>query len=378
MDTTKEFDPMKLEFDPTQLGFTVTPELNRGYGRISAANRMNDEEAQEAAVEARAYIESVSDGAPCGCIDGRCVLHALNGEASELGPKTAGGAAVSTLLGMELDASFPDTSSVYSDFAHVITTLEDDGKLPVRFHIDADHEAKVKDIILQFRKELSDVVELEDFLAKVAEAELKISGSGCGMNDQLVGATSRVADTPGRYMGIDGIERSETAEEVADRLTFLKATGAAVQGSSFNEELFDIQARRATVLRDGKFKDWDSLKALLVADRVLGSRGVKDGVMSRLEVLETSNKGVHGHVEDLALFILRLGTTFNQSKYYQETGKQAFTYDVWVSDLIAHAGAASLADTTARYEGIRQAVTIVNLGGAYQLIDGTQRAVIYR
>jgi hypothetical protein len=369
------------EFDPMQVQYAVTPPLEVGYGKIAAANQMNNDQAHEFAKETRNYIEETSLAAGCGCIDGRCVLHTLDGHESKLGPKTAGGIEITTLLSMEMSNAFNDGKSVYSHAVRVIDVLED-GNMPIRFHIDADHEEGVFGAISKYRDEFAEVQNIDDFVMAIEELELtdaeKALGTGCGMSDQLQGAASNMARLPRKYTDLAGNEQTESSEEVEQRLSFIKGTSAAIDGSGFSEEVFEHHVDKATeLLESGFFKGWSSLKMLVLADRILAERGLGDGVMSRLEVLETSKQGVHGHVEDLISVTKAPGYTINQTKLYRETGKQVFTYDQWIARPVANATVGSLTNSEALEQSVAQGFTEVNVAGAYQLTNGTQRAAIF-
>lgn len=115
----------------------------------------------------------------------------------------------------------------------------------------------------------------------------------------------------------------------------------------------------------------------MLADWTLRQRGEANGVYPRLEVLETTDQGVHGHVEDLVGVNKRHGTSLNQTKYDQQTGKMMFWYDQWLANITASTVKDAGGDSSAQQESLAQAVTEANVAGTFQLIDGSQRAVIY-
>lgn len=363
--TTKEFEPMQVQF-------TITPELRSGYGGIYAVNRMNDDEAQERAAGTRSHMVEVHKGVGCGCIDGRCVLHTLDKEESLVGPKTAGGIAITTLGAMELAGAF-ESGSVYSHFAHVIDILEDDGDTPVRFHIDADHEDEVERTIVAARKKLDGTTSMDDIINKLLQLDVP-SGTGCGMDDQLAPAFSNMARVERTYKDENGVEQIETQAKVEARLEYMRSIAGAIKDSVFSEEIFEQHVAQATKLVESNhFSQWDSMRALILADVVLQNRGVKNGVFSRLEVLETSEAGVHGHVEDLICVNKRRDTTLDQNAYFHETGFMVFWFDEWLSEDVAETATSN----EAIQRSVSQGVTSINVAGAFQLTDGTQRAVIY-
>lgn len=119
------------------------------------------------------------------------------------------------------------------------------------------------------------------------------------------------------------------------------------------------------------------MKALIVAHRALTEQGVEGGVLSRTEVLATSDEGVHGHVEEAIVVIKPADMTVDQTALFNETGRQVFTYNHSLSRDIAQATTADLNDIEAAQKPVQQAVTAANAAGAFQLTTGTQRAIIY-
>jgi hypothetical protein len=373
MDTrTKEVDPMQLQIA------AITPELGVGYGRISAANRMTDHEANEAAREARNHCVVYEIGTPVGCMDGRPFITTLSGGEAKVGPKTGGGSAETALFAYEVENAFDGDGDIYDHIVRTIDILEDGGKAPVRFHVDSDHAPDVKRTILKFREELADVQDPEDFLDKIREAEIKDNGTGCGMGDQFRGAMSNMARLPRTYLDQDNQAHTETDKQMESRLESIKALTEAVEGTSFSNEKFEQHVARATELMQSGFLDnLQSIKLLIVADRILRDRGDQDGVLPRIDVLESTNQGVHGHIEDLfVIFKTDEPIAFDATSYYSATKRQAFSYNMSLRQPIA-AGAGALSNNHSVTTGVMQGCTEANIAGAFQLINGTQRAVIY-
>lgn len=370
-----DLTPVK-EFEPMQLQYAVTEELRVGIGKIGAVNRLNSDEAEEVARDMREDVEEVELGTGCGCIDGRCVVHLLDGEESKNGPSTAGGVTISALMAMELTDAFNGRGNVYDHLSRTINMLEDGQNGVVRFHIDSDHEDEVKNFLLETRDvtdEMTTTRELIDYLIGIDVP----TSTGCGMDDQLEGASANMAAVPRTYEK-DGEKHTETEEEVMARLEAIKGLAAAVKADKFSEAEFDAHVATMTALVEkGHFNQWNSRKALALADRILRDRGVENGIFPRLEVLETSDEGVHGHVEDVIGVNKREGTSLNQTNYVRRTGRMAFWYDEWVADKVGKICTRTQEDSASRLASISQGITETNMAGAYQLIDGTQRAVIY-
>lgn len=93
--------------------------------------------------------------------------------------------------------------------------------------------------------------------------------------------------------------------------------------------------------------------------------------------MATSEEGVHGHVEEAIVVVKPKDTTVDQTALVQQTGRQVFTYNHSVSFDIAQALAGDLNDIEAAQKPIQQGVTTANVAGAFQLVTGTQRAIIY-
>lgn len=346
---------------------TVTPELNVGYGKIAAANRYaNDSQTQQAAAEVRGFVKQVSDKAACGCIDGRCVMGTLAGQAL-LGPKLAGGIAETSLGSLELNDYFGDGKSILNHLGRTVELLEDGG-LPVRFHIDANHRDYVMNQIKAYRQKLAPISSLDDFIAELETADIDYNGTGCGMGDQFVAATANLAERRRPH---------ESDQQMQDRLAFIRTYTAAIKGDQFDQASFDRQMGRANHLVDsGHLEGWNSLKALIIADRALQDRGLKDGALPRIDVLENSDQGVSGHIEDFVVVNKVPGTTVDQTAYARATARQIFTVDDWMSQRIGHKMAPT-GGTIAQAQAIAQAVTAMNLAGYVQLADGSQRAIIF-
>lgn len=226
-------------------------------------------------------------------------------------------------------------------------------------------------------EEFADLTDINDFINAVMAMEFDDEGTGCGMDDQLVGATSNMARVSRTYKN-DGVEQTETPEQVEARLEFVQSVSAAIEGDAFDTDIFEQQVENATAkVEAGYLDDWAGIKALMVAHRVLRDRGVEGGALSRIEVLQTSDEGVHGHVEEAIVVVKPKDVTVDQTALANETGRQVFTYNHAVSYDIARATTADLNDIEAAQKPMQQGVTTANVAGAFQLTNGTQRAIIY-
>lgn len=365
-------DKYNMEFEDSQLTAVITEELGAGYGKIAANNILNNEQAQESAQESIRYIQTVEVNDGCGCVDGRCVIHTIDGKESKVGPKTIGGIAISTLFASELAGIFDDRGDVYSHLVDIINRLEDSLPGSVRFHIDADNESTVKQTIDNFRVDAKESDQLGSVVSRLYELDAP-NQSGCGMDDQMLPAFSNMSSIP-RKFDRGGQIISETDQQVKERLLFIKNTTRAIEGDEFSEINFDAHVKIATELSyNMHFEEWNSLKVLLLADWTLRQRGEADGIYPRLEVLKTTDEGVHGHIEDLVGVNKRPNTSLNQTSYVQQAKKMMFWYDQWLANTIAD----SVTDNTTKQKSLSQAVTEANVAGTFQLIDGSQRAVIY-
>lgn len=200
-----------------KIQYTVTPELGKGYGGIDSPNRMTDKEANVFAELVRnQFIVTVEVGTPAGCIDGRGVLHNLDGSESKVGMKTAGGSAVSALVARELTTPYDSEANVYVNFATGIRQLEV-AKKPTRFHIDQDHEEFVMSMLKQSEEKFAGITDLKEFVDAVTAWEFDDDGTGCGMDDQLTGAVSNMARVPRTYKDENGVVQTETPEQVETR-----------------------------------------------------------------------------------------------------------------------------------------------------------------
>lgn len=354
----------------------ITEPLGGGQGSIDAKNHDTNDQARERAEQAVTYYEEVPAGRPVGCIDGRSVLETIDGQESLIGPKTAGGSAISGLFAYAMEGQIDNLDDAYTGLARVVTQLEEHGEAPARFHIDADHKEEVFSELNKAREKFQEMSSLEFFIDAVISDDTIPAGTGCGMGDQFTGAVSTMADRP-RTFKRDGVEITETVEDVQARLEFMKTYTSAITSEAFEEATFVQQVENATSITDSSaLNGFNEMKALIIVDRVLRDAGVENGVFGRLEVLATSDEGVHGHVEDGILLGKRKGLVFNLTKYNQETGGSYFSYEEWVKHPIAQAISTGISDYEATVQRNAQAIDSANVAAAFQLTNGSQRVII--
>lgn len=318
------------EIDAMQINVAVTEELGFGYGRIDAPS-MDYTEAQERANGVKPYVKKVDEKAPTGCIDGRPVLHDLSGNPeSVLGAKLPGGEPITLLTAAELDDYFLDEAPIDQHFARIVW-LQEKAESPVRFHIDSDHEDVTFSALQEYRKTVNYIDDEVEALAVIAEIAQKYAkdGTGCGANDQLHGAFSNLASTP-RKRTVGDLSVIESEEDVHARLEANKAIQSAVLGGAFSEATFTKHVQRATELieRDD-VKNWNSMQALMIADYVLKRIDPAFDIFDRIQVLEATHAGVHGHEEDLIGLNTIEDTTVDSTAYTEATGEQLFVVDAW-------------------------------------------------
>ncbi len=365
----------RLHTMETQI-LAVTDALGQGQGAIHVKHEDTQQEAEARAETVLNYYENVPAGRPVGCIDGRDVLETIDGDVSELGPKTAGGSAISGLYARAMEGHISTITDAYSNLASVIDMLEEQGEAPARFHIDADNKDKVFSALEMARTEFSDVSSIDDFISAVITNEHIPAGTGCGMGDQFKGAVSCMARQPRTYKRGDQ-EITETTEEATMRLAFMRSSTQAISSDTFDDSVFDSQVENATAMVEaGALNEFNELKALIIADRVLLDAGVEGGVYKRLEVLGTSDEGVHGHDEDGVTIMKTKGKVFNVSRYFQETGDRYFSYEQWIKHPIAQTISTGIEDYESSVSRNAQAIDASNVAAYFQLSDGSPRIIL--
>jgi|GEM_PF-5745573 len=364
------------EFDPNQLTIQVTPELGYGLGALTSPDhKMSDEVANEKAEVMHRYVERVSLDAPCGCMDGRCALHLLDGSESLVKSSLAGGGAISSLVSMELNDVFKDGGDVYDHMVTTVNMLEGRNE-SVWFHVDSKNAPRILELILEKREEYANLSFAEFMKALKADNKIK-SGTGCAMALELEGVVSSLANRPRTYKDHDEVERIETAEQVTKRLDFARYLTKAMMPKTYgddNDAIFDWHVARATQMVDEEhFKLWDDAKILVLVDRILRDRGVENGVLGRIDVLDASA----GHIESFIDIELEPGETLNQTRYTKETESQAFSIDPWKGDVLANKLTQTISgDPEKQKKELAQGIVEANVAGAIHLADGTHRGVL--
>jgi hypothetical protein len=367
---TQEFERMKVMVQ-------VTPELGVGYGSIDTAS-ITDQEAESRAEILRDYLTKVNPQAGCGCIDGRCLLHTMAGKEALPGPKLGGGHAITSLFALELDDYFRDNGTALEHFTRTAWLLEraaNNGKgSPIRFHTDSDTFTVIQATLKDYEDELSNIQTLSEFIAAVEAADLSGKKTACGMNDSLESAFTNMSSLP-KEIQIDGLRRLETSEEVDRRLGFIRSITEAL-ADNFDEQTFKSHIARATKLtKAGHFKNWHSLQALLAAEKVLRDLNSDDSILDRIDVLQSTNQGVHGHIEWAVVGNKLPGLTLDSTHYTRDTGLQVFTVDIWkaydTAPIFAVPG-----DQRQHTQNVAQGMIAAQPAGYVSLGAGKQRGII--
>lgn len=343
----------------------VTEPLEGGKGSIRAVNPVRGEAAQHLAEEIAGCAQEIYPDAPAGCIDGRVALMMLNGAEVLPGPKSAGGNAVCTFAALELTGYFQDGKSVQHHFARTVQLLEQ-AKQPVGFHTDDKKAPILKDLISRVRGIVAEK-SIDDAVSYIAESDLQtafgteMTGTGCAANDDVAPICSVLAQAV--QPNSEGV--LESAADVALRLEHVRKVAEAVKGEVIDDDDYKTVVNGATALAS-QLNSWNSLKALLIADKVLLANSVEDGVLSRIQVLEDDGAGVHGHTEDAIVVVRDKKVTLETSRVYQATGHKAF---------IANTSAAEVAGSIFG-EGVADAIYLYHAAAQVHLTDGSQPAIV--
>lgn len=378
------------ELDVAQVNVIVTPKLECGRGAIGTD--VSPDQATERGNTLPGYLEDATPGAGCGCIDGRCVLHTMAGQEAKLGPKLAGGNGLTTLFALALENYFDDDGSALMHFGRAINILEHQGN-PIRMHTDEHTYGNIEAALAAFASELDSMQSLKDFIGKVEAADFaELLGddklkTACGMADGFEGAFANMSRRPQDIKDeATGEVRKETAEEVQQRLDFIKVTTFVFNEAddAEAEATFERHVDRATVLDEsGFFKDFSSIKLSLIMARVLRDQGSTDSVLDRIDVLQNNGEGVHGHTEwGVAGVSKKLrGKVLNTSRYTRERrdehgrSLEVFGIELWATEDNADAFATG-PKAAAQKLALVQGQVSAQVAGYVSLGDGSQHGVL--
>lgn len=352
---------------------TVTDPIECGKGNLTSGHPewSQDDAEAEALIIRNKYLVEVEDKTPAGCMDGRKIARMLDGSAEvKTGYKTAGGVAETGLFAFSIDGYFEPGTHILTNAARVMHLLEDDGTMPIRFHVTEGHADEVLDVIVSARtnEALQSAETEEGFIKALIELDVPDDDTGCGMGDQFDGAFRNMARVPQTYEK-DGETHAETEKDVDARIEALATLAEAIE-PTFDRATFDRHVENATKLVEaGYLDDFSATKLLILADYVLGGHsGDGDGVLGRIDVLAGQ------HTESLFL-VIEGGHTLDETKYVEETENQAFCYNKNVGKHLASISMPKSGDVASN--GILHGANEANLAGAYQLGNGTHRAAYF-
>lgn len=343
---------IKIPSEQIEISFTES-NLGLGYGSINAPE-VTQEEASKRAENMRDFFVEVMPDAPSDCIDGRRSLTLSDGSKVESArPGVAGGAGVTGYAAAELTSYFGESvNDVHDKFEKIVDRLEADyggsQVIVAGGHVDADAVAN----------------------------EFSEGKTGCGAADKFIANLALLSRLNATYEDLDGNEKTETDEEVQQRLDAVRALTRAVSEQSAYYEFEGIDQSIDSIINNAT----DLIESSSLghwSGSIMKESLTKKGE-DRLVVLDTSAGGVHGHTERKALFSYIENATFDQDKYYDHTketeseGREIFDIDVWHIRDIANKLANSPDET--------QASNIFTAGVAFQiatylgLCDGSHRA----
>jgi hypothetical protein len=334
---------MQAELDAMRIKCIVTEPLGFGNGMIDAGYVENPETEAE---KVREFIKPINNGVPSGCIDGRKVLWTLDRNNNvELRPCVAGGAGITAYAAAEL-------VGLFSDY---------DKTSPAE-----RYELTVEMLECRTDNTSHSVVPGGHCDQGALTSNFNEGKTGCGAADQFAINIANLGDTPIIYTDKEGIVHTETNEEIARRLSFIKSTLIAILGELFDEVAYSEMIVRAGELNhNGTFDKWSGVSMI----EVLRKRGDRT-----ITVLEDDHRGVHGHREWLVAVNMIPETTIDQNAYSAASDdKQVFDVDGWYIGKLAD----SLTDDKNTWLALRQAGLAYQLGTYYTLANGTQRAAIY-
>jgi hypothetical protein len=350
VNTNASFNP---EIENQLLDITFSEPIGSGYGDIHAPE-ISVDQASSLAENMRGYFETVPEGTPGGCIDGRHSVELLNNEQLvEPRPGVAGGAGVTAMGMAELEGYFGESNmSPAERFSTLVERLELEvpGKKVIKAggHLDED----------------------------AVENSFIEGKTGCGAADKLVANLTLLSKANITFTNSEGIQLTETDEDVRIRIRTVKQlTAAVVQESgyydydNFSSVVEGIVLAATEITQQKKLDGWNGV----IMKKDLADRGG-----DRLVVLDTKAGGVHGHTEKAVLFNFKDRSTFNQDKFFDHTlesdgvGSEIFDVDVWyIRDI---------ADVLANSPDEQQAGRLFASGVAFQiatylgLCDGSHRA----
>ncbi len=297
----------------------VTGPLGTGLGVIAPEVPQTQLEAEAHAEQLVELAKPVERLAPRVCIDGRVALYMLNGAEVKAGLKAAGGNGVTTYHSLELNGFFGESKSLYHNFGRTVYGLEEN-ELTVGFHTDDKKAEALTALILKAREQVAGMSS-DDAITHIEEMVLDINATGCGASDGVKGVNAKLSRVPQEKQ--DG--SLESTEEVEARIEAHFAQVGDLAGEQPDRAAYDALVDKATELEEsGYFNGWNPVKALLVADVVLNLRGVKDGVLSRIQVLHDDGKGAHGHTEQNINVIMKEDVTLETRDILEATGKKDF------------------------------------------------------
>jgi hypothetical protein len=341
----------------------MTEPFGYGFGPIVPEQVLTSEQAHNHAEQLLGLLTKVESNAPGGCIDGRGALRMLNYEEVNAGLNAAGGNAISAFYGLEVSGFFGEDSSIFHDFIDVVVALEEAGH-PIGFHTRDQKSRSLLSYILAQRdmfdkKSISDVVMAMEYMTS------EQPGTACAGSDEMEQANGKLSRNSQIYL--DG--HLETTGEVEARIEHTFAMTEAQSYEPVPRDAFEALVDRATLMNNkGRLKNWHSVKALLLADKILLARGVSDGVLSRLQVLQDDGKGLHGHNESNVVFIKAHGVTLASMDIYKATGLKDFIVN---GDEVGQ----QTSDTFG-YPAAKIGVLLFQVGTLAQVTNGQQRGII--